>query len=97
MFVVNHNRSINRLSLGNDAQQHFHPCKSYNLDGNCTNWDDCLMYGLFFIADMVALGRGSTTFKHNPFDGSSTDISNYALAFYAGLWAYTGSPMDCHA
>jgi len=46
-----------------------------------------------FTADVVALGRGSVNFKHNPFDGSNTEIGAYAIALYAGLWAYTGSPM----
>ena len=46
-----------------------------------------------FTADLVALGRGSPNFKHNPFDGSNDDIGSYAVALYAGLWAYIGSPM----
>lgn len=40
---------------------------------------------------MVATGHGAGNFSHNLFEGSSTNLGNYALALYSGLWAYDGS------
>ena len=44
------------------------------------------------IIGMVQLARGhaSTSFTMDIFSGSSTSPSEYALAFYSGLWAYDG-------
>ena len=41
---------------------------------------------------MVQLARGhaSKSFTTDIFSGSSTSPSEYALAFYSGLWAYDG-------
>lgn len=39
---------------------------------------------------MIATGHGAGNFSHNWFEGSSTNLGNYALALYSGLWAYDG-------
>jgi hypothetical protein len=39
---------------------------------------------------MIATGHGAGNFSHNLFEGSSTNLGNYALALYSGLWAYDG-------
>ena len=38
----------------------------------------------------LARGQASTSFTGDIFAGSSTSPSEYALAFYSGLWAYDG-------
>jgi hypothetical protein len=38
----------------------------------------------------VATGHGAGNF-HNVFEGTSTNLGNYALALYSGLWAYDGT------
>jgi hypothetical protein len=40
---------------------------------------------------MIAIGHGAGNFSHNWFEGSSTNLGNYALALYSGLWAYDGT------
>jgi hypothetical protein len=40
----------------------------------------------------IATGHGAGNFSHNWFEGSSTNLGNYALALYSGLWAYDGKP-----
>jgi amino acid transporter len=39
---------------------------------------------------VLGTGHGAGNFSHNWFEGSSTDLGNYALALYSGLWAYDG-------
>jgi amino acid transporter len=39
---------------------------------------------------VLGTGHGTGNFSHNWFEGSSTDLGNYALALYSGLWAYDG-------
>jgi len=39
---------------------------------------------------IVATGHGAGNFSQNLFEGSSTNLGNYALALYSGLWAYDG-------
>ena len=39
---------------------------------------------------VLATGNGAGNFRHNWFEGSSTNLGNYALALYSGLWAYDG-------
>ena len=38
----------------------------------------------------VGTGHDAGNFSHNWFEGSSTNLGNYALALYSGLWAYDG-------
>ncbi|CAG8548374.1 8439_t:CDS:2 [Funneliformis caledonium] len=44
------------------------------------------------VIGFVVLGKGGFTnnFEGDVFEGSSTRTSDYALAFYSGLWAYDG-------
>lgn len=39
---------------------------------------------------VLVTGHGAGNFNHNWFEGSSTNLGNYALALYSGLWAYDG-------
>jgi amino acid transporter len=39
---------------------------------------------------VLGIGHGAGNFSHNWFEGSSTNLGNYALALYSGLWAYDG-------
>ncbi len=45
----------------------------------------------------VATGHGAGNFSHNVFEGTSTNLGNYALALYSGLWAYDGPSRSCIA
>lgn len=38
----------------------------------------------------LGTGHGAGNFSQNWFAGSSTNLGNYALALYSGLWAYDG-------
>jgi L-type amino acid transporter 9 len=40
---------------------------------------------------VLVTGHGAGNFNHNWFEGSSTNLGNYALALYSGLWAYDGT------
>ncbi|XP_025115924.1 Y+L amino acid transporter 2-like isoform X1 [Pomacea canaliculata] len=69
---------------------------------NCTNvkWatrvQDTFTFTKIFalaiivITGLVKLGMGSTESFENPFEGSTTDPGHFALAFYSGLFSYSG-------
>ena len=38
----------------------------------------------------IGLGKGAGNFQMSPFEGASTNLGEYAVALYSGLWAYDG-------
>jgi hypothetical protein len=48
---------------------------------------------VLFVAVMeltVGLGKGEGNFSRDWFSGSTGDLGHYAVAMFAGLWAYAG-------
>ncbi|XP_064598688.1 LOW QUALITY PROTEIN: b(0,+)-type amino acid transporter 1-like [Liolophura sinensis] len=45
---------------------------------------------VIIIGGLVMIGKGNTQYLQNGFEGSKTNPSGIALAFYDGLWAYDG-------
>lgn len=43
---------------------------------------------------VLAIGHGAGNFSRNWFAGTSTNLGNYAMALYSGLWAYDGSSLS---
>lgn len=42
------------------------------------------------IGGFVQIGFGNTEYLNNTFEGTTSNPSAVALAFYSGLWAYDG-------
>lgn len=45
---------------------------------------------LVIVVGFIGLFQGKTQYLTNTFEGSSTDIGPFALAFYSGFWAFAG-------
>lgn len=49
-----------------------------------------LAIAIIVIGGLVQIMKGKTKYISKGFEGSNFSLSNIAIAFYSGLWAYDG-------